>query len=138
MIKSHDRDGLDLYFPQTVKPFNDKHSSKLVSIIEKNMDEKNKGPNDNSYILERVLGGYARRLEQTNGHNVPQLNVYVFTNGRWTTSCNIVPAIDNIVRIIVNLNLPEKQVSLQFISFSDDKNRLARLQLLDNCLGLPQ
>ena len=138
IIKSHDKDGLDLYFPLTKKPFHEKHSKRLVSTVEKNMDEKHKGPSDISYILERVLGDYARRLHGTRGQNVPQLNVYVFTDGRWTTSCNVVPAIDNVVRAMVEHNLPEKQVGLQFVSFGDDKDGLARLQLLDNCLGLPQ
>lgn len=137
MIKPHDKDGLDVCFTSSKTLSNEKHTSKLVAIIEKKMNEKDKGWRDISGTLESVLGGYARKLKTRTGvQNVRPLNVYILTDGCWTPSCDVVPAIDNIVNTLLELKLPEKQVGLQFISFGDDKDGLARLKLLDSYLGL--
>lgn len=136
LIKSRDKDGLDLYFTQTDQRFHDKHTSRLAEAIQKRMNTSNKGISDMSIRLEQILDKYAMdlrsRKEGTRG-----LNLYIFTDGIWTPGCDVVHGISKIVQILQDLRISEKKIGLQFISFGKDKNGLARMDLLDNHLGLP-
>lgn len=138
MIKSFDKDGLDLYFAQSGVKHHSDNSSKLVGIVEKRKVCKDLGFTDLSVRLERVLGEYAVKLERETRQGIatPGLSVYIFTDAIWTPLCDIVPAIDKMVRTLVKLQLPEKQVGLQFISFGTDTEGLTRLKLVDNYLVL--
>jgi hypothetical protein len=138
MIKSFDKDGLDLYFAQSNAKHNGDTSSKLVSIVEKRKHEEDLGYTDMSVRLEQILGEYATKMQRQIWQNIPTrgLNVYIFTDAIWTPLCDIVPAIDKMVEKMVAHNLPEKQVGLQFISFGDDAECLKRLRLVDNYLVL--
>jgi hypothetical protein len=136
MIKSYDKDGLDLYFAQSNAKHNADTSSKLVGIVEKRKHTEGLGYTDMSVRLEQILGEYASKIQShkwqytiTRG-----LNVYIFTDAIWTPLCDIVPAIDRIVEILVDNKLPEKQVGLQFISFGGNAEGLKRLRLVDNYL----
>lgn len=138
MIKSFDKDGLDLYFAQSNAKHNEETSSKLVSIVEKRKREEDLGYTDMSIRLEQILGEYARKIQRQSSQNIVTrgLNVYIFTDAIWTPLCDIVPAIDKMVEGLVAHKLPEKQVGLQFISFGDDAECLKRLMLVDNYLVL--
>ncbi|KAH6672041.1 hypothetical protein B0J14DRAFT_85731 [Halenospora varia] len=138
MIKSFDKDGLDLYFAQSNAKHNEETSSKLVSIVEKRKREEDLGYTDMSVRLEQILGEYARKIQRQSSQNIVTrgLNVYIFTDAIWTPLCDIVPAIDKMVEGLVAHKLPEKQVGLQFISFGDDAECLKRLMLVDNYLVL--
>jgi hypothetical protein len=136
MIKSFDKDGLDLYFAQSNAKHNEDTSSKLVSIVEKRKHEEDLGYTDMSVRLEQILGEYASKIQRQSWQNIITrgLNVYIFTDALWTPLCDIVPAIDKMVEKLVTHKLPEKQVGLQFISFGDDAECLKRLRLVDNYL----
>ena len=88
-----------------------------------------------SASLDKILSKYAALLRQER-ENARELNVYIFTDGVWNPDCDVVPEIDKIVQTILELNLSQRKIGLQFISFGDDEDGLARLNLLDNCLGL--
>lgn len=136
MIKSYDKDGIDLYFAHSNARHNGDTSSKLVTIVEKRKHEEDLGYTDMSVRLEQILGEYANKLERHSRQSKATrgLNLYIFTDAVWTPLCDIVPAIDKMVGEMVALNLPEKQVGLQFISFGDDAECLKRLKLVDNYL----
>jgi hypothetical protein len=136
MIKSFDEDGLDLYFANSNVKYKVDTSKKIVGIVEKRKRDKDFGLTDMTFRLERILDEYARKLQLERWKNNPPrgLNVYIFTDARWTQFCDIVPAIDKMVETLVALKLPEKQVGLQFISFGDDEEGLKRLKLVDNYL----
>ena len=136
MIKSFDKDGLDLYFAHSNAKHNGDTSSKLVSIVKKRKHDKDLGYTDMSVRLEQILGEYAGKIQREWRQNViPRgLNVYIFTDAIWTPLCDIVPAIDKMVETLVAHKLPEKQVGLQLISFGDDVEGLKRLKLVDNYL----
>jgi hypothetical protein len=136
MIKSFDKDGIDLYFAQSNAKHNEDTSSKLVTIVEKRKHEEGLGYTDMSVRLEQILGEYASKIQRQSWQNIITrgLNLYIFTDAIWTPLCDIVPAIDKMVGKLVAFNLPEKQVGLQFISFGDDAECLIRLKLVDNYL----
>jgi hypothetical protein len=136
MIKSFDKDGIDLYFAQSNAKHNGDTSSKLVNIVERRKHEEDLGYTDMSVRLEQILGEYASKIQRQSWQSIITrgLNVYIFTDAVWTPLCDIVPAIDKMVGKLVALNLPEKQVGLQFISFGNDAESLKRLRLVDNYL----
>jgi len=136
MVKTFDPDGLDLYFTQSPEKHHHKHTKYLVNIVDKRMDNLEKGRSDISIRLDAILNAHIAQLRRPLAIHHP-LNVYILTDGIWTPSCNIVPAIDKTVNMMVELSL-RKQVGLQFISFGTDPEGLARMELVDNRLGLPQ
>lgn len=136
-IKRSDDDGLDLFFSQDLSSHHGYNAKRLVSCV------KNKpfvGECDLSRILEQRIEEYSKTLKRThqNPHfpAVPGLNVYIFTDAVWTRSCNVVPAIDSMVDVLKSFGKFEKQIGIQFISFGEDLEGLARLDLLDNGLNL--
>jgi hypothetical protein len=135
LIKSKDKDGLDLYFTQSDKTLHANNSSGLVKCAKREMMARDKGWCDMSASLDKILSKYAALLRQER-ENARELNVYIFTDGVWNPDCDVVPEIDKIVQTILELNLSQRKIGLQFISFGDDEDGLARLNLLDNCLGL--
>ncbi len=139
MIKTHDKNGLDMYFATSTSMYHEATSSKLVDIVRKKELCENMGWTDMSVPLEKVLGEYGNKIQREKRKGIPSrgLNVYIFTDALWISTCNIVPAIDKMVSELITHQLPEKQVGLQFISFGDDREGLDRLKLVDNCLGLP-
>jgi hypothetical protein len=136
MIKSYDKDGLDLYFAQSNTKHNGDTSSKLVGIVQKRKHAEGLGYTDMSVRLEQILGEYTGKIQSQKWQNIITrgLNVYIFTDAIWTPLCDIVPAIDKMVETLVTHKLPEKQVGLQFISFGDDAECLKRLKLVDSYL----
>lgn len=141
MIKHYDKDGLDFYFASSRTKYHGDTSSKIVSFVDQKRQCKNNwGHTDMSNPLEQVLGDYARKIrrERLIGGTTRGLNVYVFTDANWMPQCNIVPAIDEIVKTLVEHGLPEKQVGLQFISFGNHPECMGRLRLVDNYLADPR
>jgi len=96
MSKTLDSNGLDLYFTQSREKFHEKHSTQLVAIVRKRMVTKKKGLSDMSTRLEHILEEYIsslKRGQRTGVGKVPHLSIYIFTDGIWTPSCDIVPII---------------------------------------------
>jgi len=140
MSKTLDPNGLDLYFTQSREKFHEKHSTQLVAIARKRMATKEKGLSDMSTRLEHILEEYIsslKRGQRTGVGKVPHLSIYIFTDGIWTPSCDIVPIIKKTVMAMVGLGLSKKQVGLQFISFGNSADGLGRMRLVDDHLGLP-
>lgn len=140
MSKTLDSNGLDLYFTQSREKFHEKHSTQLVAIVRKRMVTKKKGLSDMSTRLEHILEEYIsslKRGQRTGVGKVPHLSIYIFTDGIWTPSCDIVPIIKKTVMAMVELGLSKKQVGLQFVSFGNSADGLGRMRLVDDHLGLP-
>jgi hypothetical protein len=139
ILKSKDKDGLDLYFTSSIKKYHDKNSGPLYEVIMKKGNEPERGRSDMSGSLEQVLGDYMRATKDAIRQNKTHrsLNVYILTDGKWNPKCNIVPAIDKIVSFMDSHKLPEKTVGLQFIRFGADAEGGRKLQLVDNYLNLP-
>ncbi|CZR56655.1 uncharacterized protein PAC_06544 [Phialocephala subalpina] len=137
MLKHYDENGLDLYFASSRTKYHENTSTKIVNHLGQRESRKDDwGLTDMSSRLDQVLGDYGRMIKQKrriDGTTRP-LNVYVFTDANWTTQCNIVPAIDEMVMTLRETRLHEKHVGLQFISFGDDPACLGRLRLVDNHL----
>lgn len=139
ILKSMDKDGLDLYFTSSNKKYHHNHTTRLVEEVERRGEVKNRGSNDMSDRLEQILGEHGTAIKQASraGRLPKALNVYVFTDGKWDPRSNIVPSIDTIVNLMHTLQVPEKNVGLQFIRFGDYEEGLKKLRLVDNYLDLP-
>jgi hypothetical protein len=146
IVKSSDKDGIDMYFTMSDKKHNDKDTTRLVEIVEKRKNML-RGPSNINVRLHHILGDYDRNLKNEiamlRGRSVdaPQkflkpLSVYVFTNAVWTRKSDPKLAIENIVNSLVALNSPASRAGIQFISFGDDPSCLDRLEHYDKGLGL--
>jgi hypothetical protein len=147
IVKESDPDGIDLYF--TMSPPRERHNGKRTSKLEKIVrDRKPRGKSDIRVALDSILNDYTGRLGIQKARRrglarfAPQekdlrpLNLYVLTDGVWQDRCDAVPPIRRLVDRLIELNMDEKQIGIQFISFGDDPRGLARLDVLDSDLNL--
>jgi hypothetical protein len=144
IVKEADDDGIDLYFTMSGEKHHNKNASPLVEIVKK---RRPRGTSEISFRLEAILDSYKSRLNEQQGlrrsrsmfaskKDVKPLNLYIFTDGAWQHGSDAAPAIRSLVKDLHKLELPAKQVGIQFISFGGNKNNLERLEHLDDGLGL--
>lgn len=139
IIKERDKTGLDLVFSSAP---GDKHNHvKTSRLTDQVSNKKFDGTTNLMTVMENILDDYGRQLEKsyrTHSRPVPKLNLYIFTDGLWRAQCDLVPAIDNIVRTMMEVHAPQSQIGIQFISFGNDQEGIARLDLLDTGLYPPK
>jgi hypothetical protein len=142
MVKHSDPDGLDMCFTIDSKKYNSRHTTNLVNAL----DSKGaQGSSNITFTLDSILNEYKTRLRSQTAQRsalswwkkeVRPLNLYILTDGVWQPKCDVFPAIKNLVDLLVELKLDEKQVGIQFISFGNDSDGLNRLERLDSGLNL--
>lgn len=140
LVKPFDEDGLEMFYtissPNSVKS---KDSTKLIKSVAKT---KPAGISDISIRLSSILEAYKAKIHDAFGagskltsrarKDVRKFNLYVLTDGVWQPKCDAEAPIKNLVRKLLELNLGEKQVGIQFIRFGSNPQGVARLQKLDN------
>jgi hypothetical protein len=147
LVKGSDPDGVDLYF--TMSSPGERHNSKRTTKLEKIVrDRERKGRSDIRVVLDSILNDYTGKLGSQKARRTglarftPQekdlrpLNLYVLTDGLWQDQCNAIPPIRRLVERLVELNMDEKQIGIQFISFGNHPAGLHRLRELDSNLKL--
>ncbi|RDW75414.1 hypothetical protein BP6252_06556 [Coleophoma cylindrospora] len=137
MIKTRDETGLDLLFAgEPQRTHNYTNTKPLIELVSR---REFTGTNNLAVVLGRIFDEYVEKLRRSRHPYltpVPGLNIYIFTDGLWRTQCNVVPEIDKIVGAMIAAGKSQNQVGLQFISFGNIHDGLARLDLLDTGLGL--
>ncbi|EPE29987.1 Protein kinase-like (PK-like) [Glarea lozoyensis ATCC 20868] len=144
MVKTVDPDGLDLHFTMSNRLFHGTQTSVLVNQVRGHQCQ---GSSNMGHRLTTIMATYKAQLrDQYNfrqGHlddatkeYVRPVNYYIFTDGRWDPGCEPDSAIKELTELMVELDVEENQVGIQFISFGNDKAGLANLKRLDDDLDV--
>jgi hypothetical protein len=147
IVKDSGPNGIDLYF--AMSPPGERQDGKKTSKLEKVVrDRKPRGKSDIRVPLDSILNDYTGRLGIQKARrrglarfapqekNLRPLTLYVLTDGIWQDSCDAITPIKRLVDRLTELNMDEKQIGIQFISFGYDPRGLARLDFLDSDLNL--
>ena len=138
LVKTSDRDGIELFFSVSSNSFLSKNSSSLVDVVRKH---KAQGNSKIATQIASILEKYRSKLTQNEKkrilfpRKVQPLNLYILTDGLWGLDFDPSSVIRNFVDLLAKLKLDRNQVGIQFISFGNDPIGLERLEQLDDSLG---
>jgi len=146
LVKTPNRDGIDMYFTGDERRYNIKEVSSLVELSKKRKSFL-RGLTNVAIPLEHILGKYCGALEyeceprkpwspKTPTESKKPLSVYVLTNALWSKNSDPEAAIKNVVDSLTTLAYPPSQVGIQFISFGENPDTFKRLENFDSGLGL--
>lgn len=130
MVKRSDDNGLDLYFGSNPRPINNENTAKLVAACKSRMP----GDGLTSNLIE-CLTVVLQKYQNVGFRADRRLNVYVLTNGEWSSAGQaggIDGPIRNLIKFLDLRDLPGRPVAIQFIQFGNDSDCTVRLQYLDH------
>ena len=125
-----DLDGVDIYFTSSVKKFHAKDFKDLVGHVKSRMTHA-KGKTDIRARLGSILSTKRGELEKNQGVNVTPTSVFVLTDGACSGLDDVENMIRETVKILKRFNKRSDQLCIQFISFGDNQEAIARLKDLD-------
>ena len=146
MLKHTDPNGLDIHLTQSIGTKNSTNSTDLVQIVEQ---ASYTGTTDMRgrlvAIFEHYQAGATTRkvLEKhkfkpnRSVDSIRPLSFYILTDGKWNSN-NVDGAILTLVAGMKTNKLFKERVGIQFIRFGKDKAGIARMDYLDNGLGLKE
>lgn len=144
MVKTSDKDGLDIYCTQALYKVNSQKSSKLSRSIH-NMHFS--GTSNMRVSLQRLLqehrnksGVHVSSLKTLFGRQSQQsqrrLSFYILTDAKWQPRNDVGGLIRDLVRDMRDKGHSKEYVAIQFIRFGDDPASIDLLDRLDHGLGL--
>ena len=156
VVKQYDKNGVDLYFTVSRHDHNSTKSSELKSHLP---HRPSAAACDMGARLGQILHGYSDKLRNQRNmspprptsnsiffrkkkapidpERLPELNVYVLTDGLWQEESDVKGPIAALVDTMVECKYPRRQVGIQFIRFGDDPKAIEMLKWLDDGLKLP-
>lgn len=145
-VKEYDPNGVDMVFTQSErKVLSTRRTSHLLREFDK---VEFRGTTDMEIKLGHRLEEYKRKITGQQGlvgkmKNIigaqgrPRpLSLYILTDGIWHPGCDVSSVIASMVECLVKHDLRLKQVAIQFIRFGTSEDAIAKLQHLDDGLGL--
>ncbi|MCJ1391817.1 hypothetical protein MMC18_004684 [Xylographa bjoerkii] len=144
MLKDLDKDGLDIYFTQSLKMVNSDKSKKLVTSI---YQEPFRGVTNMGGRLKQIMKEHIEKFgtsiqppklpfrSQPPPISQRPLSFYVLTDAKWQPT-DVGGFIKNIVHTMKEKNCAKEHVAIQFIRFGDDQASIDKLDELDSGLGL--
>lgn len=147
VLKSSDKDGLDIHFTQNSQQINSQKSSKLSSSI-KSM--RFGGVPDMRGRLSTILQEHRSRfgtdvsprrrffVRSTPSQPQPQrpLSFYVLTDAKWQPNNDVGGLIKDLVTNMRDKGCRKEHVAIQFIRFGNHPAGIEKLDKLDHGLGL--
>ena len=145
MVKKSDKDGLDIYFTQSLKKVNSQKSSKLSTSIQQ---EPFRGITDMRGRLQTLCQEHIkkfgslipppRRLFGRQPVSQPQrpLSFYILTDAKWQPTDVGAFIKKDLVQSMIAQRCPKEHVAIQFIRFGNDQASIDKLDELDHGLGL--
>ena len=145
MVKKSDKDGLDVFFTQTVAKVNSQRSSKISASIHQVTFG---GVPDMRGRLQTILQEHINKFgtliqapKPLFGRQPPPqtqrpLSFYILTDAKWQPLTNVGRLIKDLVHIMQAKGCPKEHVAIQFIRFGEDQASIAKLDELDHGLGL--
>ena len=144
MVKRSDKDGLDIFYTQTVTKVNSQRSSKLSASIHQ---EAFAGVSDMRGRLQTILQEHINKFgtliqapKPLFGRQPPPqpqrpLSFYILTDAKWQPT-DVGRLIKDLVQSMRAKGCPKEHVAIQFIRFGEDQTSIAKLDELDHGLGL--
>ena len=144
MVKKSDKDGLDIFFTQTVTKVNSQRSSKLSASINQ---EVFAGVSDMRGRLQSILQEHINKFgtsiqapKPLFGRQPPPqpqrpLSFYILTDAKWQPT-DVGRLIKDLVQTMKAKGCPKEHVAIQFIRFGEDQASIDKLDELDHGLGL--
>lgn len=144
MVKKSDKDGLDIFFTQTVTKVNSPKSSKISTSIHQ---EPFVGVSDMRGRLQNILQAHVNKFgtlyqppKPLLGRQPPPqpqraLSFYILTDAKWQPT-DVGGLIKDLVQSMIAKRCPKEHVAIQFIRFGEDQASIDKLDELDHGLGL--
>lgn len=144
MLKKSDKNGLDIYFTQTLNKVNSKKSSKIAASV---AQEPFRGVTDMRSRLQNVLKEHMLNFGKSIsppktliGRQPPpqpqrSLSLYVLTDAKWQPT-DVGGFIKDLVQQMIDKGCSKEHVAIQFIRFGHDQESIGKLDQLDHGLGL--
>ncbi|KAI4126118.1 MAG: hypothetical protein LQ338_003923, partial [Usnochroma carphineum] len=146
LLKTSDKNGLDLYFTQSTKKVNSGRSTKLAEAVNQ---VPFLGTSSMRHCLSNIFDEHKNRFGSTTGNSSggwlsrlnssetrKPLSFYILTDGIWQPRTPVRPVIVNLARSMLDHQLLEEHVGIQFIRFGEDPRGIACLDELDHSLDL--
>jgi len=141
IVKSTDKDGLDLYFRNSENfAESTKKTSELIPLL-KAQKKPTKDPGINFDLrLNQILEKRTDKLDRRGIFNrkPKPMSLYILTDGVWDFDGYAQEPIRNAVQKLYGVSKSRKQIGIQFIRFGDNPEALRRLEHLDNGLDVPR
>lgn len=144
MLKKSDKDGLDIYFTQSLKKVNSQKSSKLSASIHQEpfvgiTDMRGRLQNVSQEHINKfgTLISPSKKLFGRQSPPEPQrpISYYILTDANWQPT-DVGGFIKNVVQNMSAKGCPKEHVAIQFIRFGNDQASIDKLDGLDHGLGL--
>ena len=144
MLKNSDKDGLDMFFTQTVTKVNSKKSSKISTSIHQ---EPFVGVSNMRGKLQIILQEHINKFGTSYQPPKPlfrrkprpesqrPLSFYILTDAKWQPT-DVGGLIKDLVQSMIAKRCPKEHVAIQFIRFGEDEAGIEKLDRLDRGLGL--
>ena len=144
MVKGSDKDGLDIFFTQTVTKVHSQKPSKIAASIRQVAFA---GVSDMRRRLQSILQGHINKFgtliqasksfmgRQTPPQPQRPLSFYILTDAKWQPT-DVGQVIKDLVQSMKAKGCPKEHVALQFIRFGEDQASIDKLDELDHGLGL--
>ena len=144
MVKNSDKDGLDVFFTQTVTKVNSQKSSKISASINQVAFT---GVPDMRGRLQSILqehinkfGTLIQASKPLFGRQPPPqpqrpLSFYILTDAKWQPT-DVGQLIKDLVQSMKAKGCPKEHVAIQFIRFGEEQASIDKLDKLDHGLGL--
>lgn len=145
MLKKSDKDGLDIYFTQTLTKVNSQKSSRISISIHQ---EPFQGITDMRGRLQNVMQEHINNFgtlitppKHIFGRRSPPqpqrpLSFYILTDAKWQPNDVGGFIKDQVVQRMIAKSCPKEHVAIQFIRFGHDQASIKKLDGLDHGLGL--
>ena len=145
MVKKSDKDGLDIFFTQSVKKVNSQKSSKLSTSIQQ---EHFRGITDMRGRLQNLCQEHINKFGTLitpsrpflGRQPAPQpqrpLSFYILTDAKWQPTDVGAFIKKDLVQSMIAKRCPKEHVAIQFIRFGNDQASINKLDELDHGLGL--
>lgn len=135
IIKPMAPDGIEMFFTVAYDAWRRHNTSELVELLEK---KGLAGDTDISYRLGLQLQDYQIKTQPTaqtaskKAKRTRPMSFYILTDGNWKDKCDPIPAIKGIANHLINANLKNGHITIQFISFGQNPVGLQRMSDIAN------
>jgi hypothetical protein len=132
VLKPMAPDGIELFFTIAFDAWRRHNTSELVELLEK---KGLAGDTDISYRLGLQLQDYQLRTQTTaskKARRTRPMSFYILTDGNWKEKSDPIATIKNIADHLINTDMKNGHIIIQFISFGQNPVALQRINDIAN------
>jgi hypothetical protein len=135
VLKPMAPDGIELFFTVAYDAWRRHNTTELVDLLEK---KELAGDTDIAYRLGLQLQDYQLKTKPTaqmaskKAKRTRPMSIYVLTDGNWSDKSDPITPIKNIADHLLNADLKNGHLTIQFISFGQNAAALQRMSDIAN------